>query len=442
MEVREGLEDLDAPVWSADGFTPFTEEDKRRIEDLRQAHQEELKRRADEKAERSRRRATARAERKAAAAEAAAVAAAALEQHAQAPAAAQAGMPALSSMAPGYREFAGVSSNNTAAFFKSVGAHQLLSADEEKELARRVQGLMALQAIAAPEVERLGRSLKMHEWAALAGESDVAAFTARVQEGREARERMIACNQRLVISVARKYMNRGMAMADLISEGLLGLVRGMEKFDANRGFKFSTYAHWWIRQAITRALSEQARVVRLPVHLHELMSKVRKEEANLRHSLQRKPTGTELATAANITEQKLAMLLKVYKLPASLEAPLPHVDNGLTLGDVLPSEEAHDEVDRATTSAELRADLDNVLCTLSPREAGVLRARYGLDDGRARTLEDIGQAFQVTRERIRQIEAKAILKLRHPNRSRSLRGYLEEAEEQNTNDAFPVAWAR
>lgn len=270
-------------------------------------------------------------------------------------------------------------------YLREIGRIKLLSTNEEIELARKIiQG-------GAP--------------------------------GAIAKRKLVQANLRLVVSIAKKYVGRGMLFLDLIQEGNLGLIRAAEKFDHERGFKFSTYATWWIRQAITRAIADQARTIRIPVHMVETINKLKKVTRRLAQELSRKPTEEELAVEMGVSISKLREIVKIAQEPLSLETPIGKEEDS-RLGDFI-EDTAADAPIKTVASELLREDLAEVLCTLSPRERDVLRLRFGMDDGRQRTLEEVGQLFGVTRERIRQIEAKALRKLRHPNRSKRLREYVE-----------------
>ncbi|MEM9244370.1 MAG: RNA polymerase sigma factor RpoD [Cyanobacteria bacterium P01_F01_bin.153] len=305
-------------------------------------------------------------------------------------------------------------------YLQEIGRIRLLRADEEIELARKIADLLEMERVYDALDEELDRAPTYQEWAD-AMEMKLAAFRRRLHGGRRAKDKMVQSNLRLVVSIAKKYMNRGLSFQDLIQEGSLGLIRAAEKFDHEKGYKFSTYATWWIRQAITRAIADQSRTIRLPVHLYETISRIKKTTKLLSQEMGRKPTEEEIATRMEMTIEKLRFIAKSAQLPISLETPIGKEEDS-RLGDFIESdgETPEDQVAKSL----LREDLESVLDTLSPRERDVLRLRYGLDDGRMKTLEEIGQIFNVTRERIRQIEAKALRKLRHPNRNSILKEYI------------------
>ena len=240
----------------------------------------------------------------------------------------------------------------------------------------------------------------------------------------EAKQRLAEANLRLVVSIAKRYVGRGMQFLDLIQEGNMGLMKAVDKFDYSKGFKFSTYSTWWIRQAITRAIADQARTIRIPVHMVETINKLVREQRNLLQELGQDPTPEQIAERMDMTPDKVREILKIAQEPVSLETPIGEEDDS-HLGDFIEDEVIENPVDY-TTRVVLREQLDEVLDTLTDREENVLRLRFGLDDGKMRTLEDVGKVFNVTRERIRQIEAKALRKLRHPSRSKQLKDFIED----------------
>ena len=305
-------------------------------------------------------------------------------------------------------------------YLQEIGRIRLLRAEEEIELARKIADLLELERIREAKEDSLDREINDAEWAQEV-DMELRPFRRRLYLGRRAKDKMVQSNLRLVVSIAKKYMNRGLSFQDLIQEGSLGLIRAAEKFDHEKGYKFSTYATWWIRQAITRAIADQSRTIRLPVHLYETISRIKKTTKILSQEMGRKPTEEEIAERMEMTIEKLRFIAKSAQLPISLETPIGKEEDS-RLGDFIEAngETPEDQVSKSL----LREDLESVLDTLSPRERDVLRLRYGLDDGRMKTLEEIGQIFNVTRERIRQIEAKALRKLRHPNRNSILKEYI------------------
>lgn len=267
-------------------------------------------------------------------------------------------------------------------YLKEIGRVDLLTAEEEIELAKRIE-----------------------------------------QGDEEAKRRLAEANLRLVVSIAKRYVGRGMLFLDLIQEGNMGLIKAVEKFDYDKGFKFSTYATWWIRQAITRAIADQARTIRIPVHMVETINKLIRVQRQLLQDLGREPTPEEIAEDMDLTPEKVREILKIAQEPVSLETPIGEEDDS-HLGDFIEDQDATSPSEHAAYEL-LKEQLEDVLDTLTDREENVLRLRFGLDDGRTRTLEEVGKVFGVTRERIRQIEAKALRKLRHPSRSKRLKDFLE-----------------
>ncbi|KAH8945770.1 hypothetical protein BDL97_12G058000 [Sphagnum fallax] len=307
-------------------------------------------------------------------------------------------------------------------YLRDIGRTKLLTAAEEVELSRGIQDLLKLEKVRSNLKEEIGHEPTMVEWACAAG-MEQNPFETRIRNGRFCKDKMVNSNLRLVVSIAKNYQGRGMTLQDLIQEGSMGLIRGAEKFDPNKGFKFSTYAHWWIRQAVTRAIADQSRTIRLPIHLYEVISRINKAKKMLAQEHGRQPHDEEVAELVGMTVDKLKTVVKSARAPTSMERPIGK-EKDSTVGDLVP-DRGIESAEDAISKQLLKQDLAAVLHTLNPRERDVLRLRYGLDDGRTKTLEEIGHIFRVTRERIRQIEAKAMRKLRQPSRNNALREYLE-----------------
>ncbi|MBY6685693.1 RNA polymerase sigma factor [Rhodococcus sp. BP-149] len=305
------------------------------------------------------------------------------------------------------------SADSVRAYLKQIGKVALLNAEEEVELAKRIEaGLYAVQLMA--------ESAEKGEKLPVAQRRDM---TWICRDGNRAKNHLLEANLRLVVSLAKRYTGRGMAFLDLIQEGNLGLIRAVEKFDYTKGYKFSTYATWWIRQAITRAMADQARTIRIPVHMVEVINKLGRIQRELLQDLGREPTPEELAKEMDITPEKVLEIQQYAREPISLDQTIGD-EGDSQLGDFIEDSEAVVAVD-AVSFTLLQDQLQSVLETLSEREAGVVRLRFGLTDGQPRTLDEIGQVYGVTRERIRQIESKTMSKLRHPSRSQVLRDYLD-----------------
>ncbi len=298
-------------------------------------------------------------------------------------------------------------------YLKEIGNIQLLSIDEETKLAKDVvDGREA--KIKLDEIENDDQNtVSAEDYEALLDLAELAEI---------AKDKLVNANLRLVVSIAKRYLGRGLQFLDLIQEGNMGLIKAVDKFDHHKGFKFSTYATWWIRQAITRAVADQARTIRIPVHMVETINKLVRVQRQLVQELSREPSPEEVAERMEISVEKVQQIQKIAQEPISLESPVGEEEDS-SLGDFISDPHALDPYEY-TAKMKLREELDNVLATLTPREERVLRLRFGLDDGRPRTLEEVGREFCVTRERIRQIEAKALRKLKHPSRSRKLKDFM------------------
>ena len=297
-------------------------------------------------------------------------------------------------------------------YLKEIGRVPLLSADEEVTLATAMSAGRAAQ-------ERIDQAGETEE---PISDEEMAQLKADIKEGNKAKQKLAEANLRLVVSIAKRYVGRGMLFLDLIQEGNLGLIKAVEKFDYTKGYKFSTYATWWIRQAITRAIADQARTIRIPVHMVETINKVIRVSRQLLQQLGHDPSPEEISAEMGMPVDKVREILKIAQEPVSLETPIGEEEDS-HLGDFIPDEGAS-EPSEAASFTLLKEQLVDVLSTLTPREEKVLKLRFGIEDGRTRTLEEVGKEFNVTRERIRQIEAKALRKLRHPSRSKKLKDFL------------------
>ena len=302
-------------------------------------------------------------------------------------------------------------------YLKEIGKVNLLTPDEEVRLAQD----MGAGDAAKERMEEIERAKKKGEEILLPPEEEKERKRA-IKRGEAAKQRLAEANLRLVVSIAKRYVGRGMLFLDLIQEGNLGLIKAVEKFDYTKGYKFSTYATWWIRQAITRAIADQARTIRIPVHMVETINKVIRVSRQLLQELGHDPSPEEISEEMNMPVDKVREILKIAQEPVSLETPIGEEEDS-HLGDFIPDEDAS-EPSEAASYTLLKEQLIDVLDTLTPREEKVLKLRFGLEDGRTRTLEEVGKEFNVTRERIRQIEAKALRKLRHPSRSKKLKDFL------------------
>ncbi len=293
---------------------------------------------------------------------------------------------------------------------------------EKYESAEDMEKMLAQEGLSIDDPVRMYLK-EIGQYPLLSTERELELAQRMTQEDKQAKNELVTANLRLVVSIAKRYVSKGMFFLDLIQEGNLGLMKAVDKFDYTKGYKFSTYATWWIRQAITRAIADQARTIRIPVHMVETIHKVSKTQRQLLQDLGREPTADEIAEELNMSPEKVREIVKIAQDPISLETPIGEEEDS-HLGDFIPDDDSPAPADAAFNTM-LREQLNEVLNTLTPREAQVLRLRFGLEDGRTRTLEEVGKVFNITRERIRQIEAKALRKLRHPSRSKRLKDYLD-----------------
>jgi RNA polymerase primary sigma factor len=313
------------------------------------------------------------------------------------------------------RMSAGGSSDPVRMYLKEIGRVPLLKAEDEVDLAKKIEaGMMAAEKLADLEASGAIVSLELSERQRLGR---------LVKKGERAKSELTQANLRLVVSIAKRYVGRGMLILDLIQEGNLGLMRAVEKFDYTKGFKFSTYATWWIRQAITRAIADQARTIRIPVHMVESINKVHRVQRQMMQELEREPTVEELADKVDMSPTRVREIMRISQDPLSLDSPVGEEDDS-NLADFIEDQQAEAPAEMAAKMM-LNSAVEEALQELNDREKAVVRMRFGLDDGQARTLEEVGREFGVTRERIRQIESKTLAKLRHPHRSQKLRDYLD-----------------
>ncbi|CAM6110335.1 unnamed protein product [Calypogeia fissa] len=309
-------------------------------------------------------------------------------------------------------------------YFKHITKTKLLTSSEEVGLAEGIQDLMHVERVKADLIVQMGREPSLAEWAEAVGTENMS-LESRIKSGQACKDKMVNSNLRLVVSIAKRYQGRGMTIQDLIQEGIMGLIRGAEKFDHTRGFKFSTYAHWWIRQAVLRAIAAQSRTIRLPMQVYDMISRIKKAKSILTAEHGRTPRNEEVAELVGLNVERLHVVVKASRNPRSLDSPVgKNSDNDTLLGEIIFDRDAESPED-AINKRLLKEDVNTVLNTLSPRERDILKLRFGLVDGRLRTLEEIGNVFDVTRERVRQIEAKALRKLRQPSRNTALREYLD-----------------
>jgi RNA polymerase primary sigma factor len=307
------------------------------------------------------------------------------------------------------------SSDPVRMYLKEIGRVPLLTADEEVELAKRIEaGTKAAEALA--DLEAAGRLASLDP-------AERRRLERLVLKGERAKSELTEANLRLVVSIAKRYVGRGMLILDLIQEGNLGLMRAVEKFDYTKGFKFSTYATWWIRQAITRAIADQARTIRIPVHMVESINKVHRVQRQMLQELEREPTVEELAEKVDMSPARVREIMRISQDPLSLDSPVGEEDDS-NLGDFIEDQQAEAPAEMAARTM-LNSAVEEALAELNEREKQVVRMRFGLEDGQPHTLEEVGREFGVTRERIRQIESKTLAKLRHPHRSQKLRDYLD-----------------